>query len=145
MINENQLSEILLINNYKIQNNNTLFGSPLKKFINNIYNKFEIPKESFIISLFYLYQYYNINKNNFDLIEHFFNNIHTYIFTCIIISLKQLFDENINLSNICDLSNVDYNSFIETELIILKGLNWKTSFNNNNYESFKKLLEHYIY
>ena len=35
----------------------------LHKFI-QIYSKFDIPKESFIISLYYLYNFYNINKND---------------------------------------------------------------------------------
>ena len=40
MINENELSKLLFIDNNKLKNNKTLFGSPLKKFINNIYSKF---------------------------------------------------------------------------------------------------------
>lgn len=144
MINEYQFSEILSINNNKIKiRNKTLFGSPMKKFINRIYNQFEIPKESFIISLFYLYNYYNLNKNNNNLIEHFFNNINIYIFTSIIISLKQLLDELFNIRQMCELLNIDYILFTKTEKILLEGINWKTSFTNEDYSKFKMIMEHY--
>lgn len=145
MINENQLQRILLIKNtpFKYNNNKTFFGSPLKKFINNIYNKFEIPKESFIISLYYLYNFYNINKNDNCLMKELFDNINIHLFTCIIISLKQLYDENININNICNLLNINYKEYLKIEIIILKGINWNTSFNNDSFEKFKKLMEHY--
>ena len=147
MINENQLNNIL---NYKIQeisnliikkkpkayspkanspkvkSHNILFGSPLKKFIKNIYNKLEIPKESFIISLYYLYYFYHKNKHNKKMMEDFFNNINIYLFLCIIISLKHLFDHKINTNNICYLMNINYSIFLKTEIIILNGLNWDT-------------------
>lgn len=153
MINEVQLNSILNnevksskvgnLRKYAVKNNKTLFGSPLKRFINNIYDKFEIPKESFIISLYYLYNFYNNNKDKNELIEPIFNNINIYIFTCIIISLKQLFDEYINVRNICEYMNINYELFRDTEIIILKGINWNTSFSSYNYENFKMWLEHY--
>lgn len=145
MINENQLNNILLLkNSTKIKNFNILFGSPLKKFINNMYNKLEIPKESFTISLYYLYYFYDKNKYNKKMMEQFFNNINIYLFTCIIISLKHLFDYKINTNNICYLMNINYDIFLKTEIIILNGLNWDTSFNNISYENFKKMLVHHM-
>lgn len=139
MINEIQLNNILSNNNYKIKSNKSLFGSPLKKFIKDIYNKFDIPKESFIIGLFYIYNYYNLNKSNNKLIDSLFTNINLYIFTCILISLKHIHDEKLNIDQICNLINIKKSDFIKTELIILKGLNWNTSFNNNNFYDFNEL------
>jgi hypothetical protein len=139
MICENNLNKILLIEKNKIKNNKTLFGSPLKKFINKIYNKFEIPKESFIISLFYIYNFYNNNKDNNLLISDFFDNVNIYIFTSIIISLKQLYDENINIFEICNTLNISYNKFIKYEIIILKGLDWNTSYLGEDFKNFVEL------
>lgn len=153
MINENELSNLLSINNDQaknknytiIKNNKSLFGSPLKKFINNIYNKFEIPKESFIISLYYLYNFYNINKNNNNLINDLFKNINIYVFSCIMISLKQLYDEPFYIKNICDILMINYGNYLNTELIILKGINWNTSYLNEDFIIFKNLQVHYNY
>ena len=144
MINENQLSKILFINNNKLKNNKTLFGSPLKKFINNIYNKFEIPKESFIISLYYLYNYYNINKNDKLLMNDFFDNINIHFFSSLIISLKQLYDESFSVKYICDLVDINYNEFTKYELIILKGINWNTSYVTDDFTIFKNYVQHYM-
>jgi hypothetical protein len=145
MINENELSQILLINNNNnFKNNKTFFGSSLKKFINKIYYKFEIPKESFIISLYYLYNFYNCIKNNKFLISNFFDNINIHIFTCIIISLKQIYDENLNIKYICNLLNINFNNFTKYEIIILKTLNWNVSYLNNDFVLFKNSVEHYM-
>lgn len=174
MINENQLSEILSINKYssfktisnklmgnklisnKFISTKTLFGSPLKKFINNIYNTFEIPEESFIISMYYIYNFYENNKNNSqrndnennekadNVLEYFFNDINTFIFTSIVISLKNIYDESLDIRTMCYMQNIDFNSFLETERIILNGLNWNTSYQNDNYLQFKNLMVHYM-
>lgn len=175
MINENQLSEILSINKYssfktisnklmgnklisnKFISTKTLFGSPLKKFINNIYNTFEIPEESFIISMYYIYNFYENNKNNQknnedtgnngkidNILEYFFNDINTFIFTSIVISLKNIYDESLDIRTMCYMQNIDFNSFLETERIILNGLNWNTSYQNDNYLQFKNLMVHYM-
>lgn len=180
MINENQLSEILSINKYssfktisnklmgnklisnkfmsnKFISTKTLFGSPLKKFINNVYNTFEIPQESFIISMYYIYNFYENNKNNQknnedtgnngkidNILEYFFNDINTFIFTSIVISLKNIYDESLDIRTMCYMQNIDFNSFLETERIILNGLNWNTSYQNDNYLQFKKLMGHYM-
>ena len=144
MINENQLSKLLLIDNDKLKNNKTLFGSPLKKFINNIYSKFEIPKESFIISLYYLYNFYNINNNDKLLMNDFFDNINIHFFTCLIISLKQLYDETFSVKYICDLLNINHDQFTKYELIILKGINWNTTYSSRNFIIFKNYVEHHM-
>ena len=177
MINENQLSEILSINKYysfktisnklmgnkfitnKFMSTKTLFGSPLKKFINNVYNTFEIPQESFIISMYYIYNFYENNKNNSqrndngnngkaekadNVLKYFFNNINTFIFTSIVISLKNIYDESLDIRTMCYMQNIDFNSFLETERIILNGLNWNTSYQNDDYLQFKNLMVHYM-
>jgi len=144
MINENELGRLLLIDNNKLKNNKTLFGSSLKKFINDIYSKFEIPKESFIISLYYLYNFYNINKNDKLLMNNFFNNINIHFFTCLIISLKQLHDELFSVKYICNLSNINHYEFMKYELIILKGINWNTSYATDNFIIFKNYMEHHM-
>lgn len=143
MINENELSKILLINNNYFKNNKTFFGSSLKKFINKIYYTFEIPKESFIISLYYIYKFYNDIKNNKLLISNFFDNINIYIFTCIIISLKLIYDENLNIKYICNLLNINFNNFINHEINILQTLNWNVSYLNDDFFLFKNYVEHY--
>jgi len=144
MINENELSKLLFIDNDKLKNNKTLFGSPLKKFINNIYSKFEIPKESFIISLYYLYIFYNINKNDKLLMNNFFYNLNIYFFTCLIISLKQLYDEIFSIRYVCNQLNINYDEFTKYELIILKGINWNISYISKDFIIFKNYVEHYM-
>ena len=137
MISENQLSAILYITKNKLLNNKTLFGSPLKKFINNIYSKFEISKESFIISLYYLFKFYDINKNNNILINNLCNNINYFIISSIIITLKQLFDYPFDIKQICEVLQMNYNKVLDTELLILKGINWNTYYDNNEFLNFK--------
>lgn len=137
MISENQLSTILYINKNKLLNNKTLFGSPLKRFINNIYSKFEIPKESFIISLYYLFKFYDINKNNNILINNLCNNINYFIISSIIITLKQLFDDPFDIKQICEVLQMNYNKVLDTELLILKGIKWNTHYDNNEFLKFK--------
>lgn len=137
MISENQLSTILYITKNKLLNNKTLFGSPLKKFINNIYSKFEIPKESFIISLYYIFKFYDINKNNNSLINNLCDNINYFIIGSIIITLKQLFDDPFDIKQICEVLQMNYNKVLDTELLILKGINWNTYYDNNEFDKFK--------
>jgi hypothetical protein len=132
MITEIEFKNILEINDKIKFNNNTFFGSPLKKFINNIYNKFEIPKESFIISLCYLYNFYNINKEDTILMNHFSYYINYYILSSIIITLKNLLDEPFSLKLMCEILYLDYELLIKIELTILKGIQWNTYYDNNN-------------
>ena len=149
MINEIQFNNIV---SYKIQesntlkkfkNNKTLFGSPLKKFLNNIYNKLDIPEESFIISLYYLNKFYFLNKNNLTVIDNLFRDIKMYVFTSIIISLKFILDFKINIQQLCTTFDINYDTFIKTELIILTGLNWEVFLNNKDFIEFKIQLEHH--
>tara|TARA_B100001093_G_scaffold189451_1_gene182002 strand:+ start:3497 stop:3949 length:453 start_codon:yes stop_codon:yes gene_type:complete len=144
MINEEVFTKILSVDQIKI--NKPYFGSPMKKFINNIYGTFDIPKDSFYTSLFYLYQFYIKNKSNNELINIFFENtksINLFIFTAIVLSLKNIYDEKINIKNMTDTLNINFNDFLRTELIIIKGLNWNLSYETEDYYKFKKYLEHY--
>lgn len=152
MINEIQFNNIVsykiqesntLKNLKKIKNNKTLFGSPLKKFLNNIYNKLDIPEESFIISLYYLNKFYFINKNNLTVIDNLFRDIKMYVFTSIIISLKFILDFRINIQQLCTTFDINYDTFIKTELIILTGLNWEVFLNDKDFIEFKIQLEHH--
>ena len=142
MVNENQFNEILLIKNNK--NNKMFFGSPLKKLINNMYLKLDIPKESFIISLFYLNNYYIKNKLNKIILDNLFDNINYFFFTAMILSLKQLYDQKINVKDICLIFNIKYTTYIKIEIDLLKSLNWNTSFNNLEYDNFKKFVVRYM-
>jgi len=144
MINENQFNEIVF-NKYSLKKNNvTFWGSPLKKFIKKIYSKLDIPEESLCISLFYLNKFYYLNKKNLKLIDDFFNNIKVYIFSSIVISLKQLLDFKFNINDMTNLLDINYNHYIITELKILTFLNWDTFLNNEEYFEFKKLLVRYM-
>ena len=155
MINEYQLSKILYNdkNNIKkmnkmnkmnkIKSSKTFFGSPLKKFISNIYNQFEIPKESFYISLFYIKKFYNKNYLNEELLKSFFNDINYFIFVSIILSIKLLFDEHINFHSMCTILDLNYDKCIQCEIELLKGLNWEVMYDTNEYYDFKMWLVHY--
>ena len=155
MINESQLTYILQIPNNKIINNKTLFGSPLKKFINNIYHTVDIPTESFIISLFYLCKFYNALKaekaekvkNEYiidTIMKDFYDNLNLYIFSGIIISLKHIYDDTIHVKDFCVLLNINYDKYIQTELILLNIIDWNTSYENDEYSFFKKSMAHYM-
>lgn len=155
MINEYQLSQILYNdkNNIKkvnkvnkvnkIKSLKTFFGSPLKKFISNIYNQFEIPKESFYISLFYIKKFYNKNSLNEKILENFFNNINYFIFSSIVLSIKILLDDHINIHDMCNILDLNFDKCIECEIELLKGLNWEVMYDTNEYNDFKILLAYY--
>lgn len=143
MINETQFSEIVLSNKTKIKYNKGFFGSPMKKFINNIYNTLDIPKETLTISMFYLYKFYKLNKQNFKIMDNFFSKINLFIFSSIIIAIKQLYDENINVKDVSSLFNLNYKDVLTIELIILEGLNWKTHVDCQEYLEFKNLRDNY--
>lgn len=151
MIDEYQLRHILYTNNkicktiniYKIKNFKTFFGSPLKKFIFNIYNTFEIPKESFYISLFYINKFYNKNYLNKDLMCSFFNNINYFIFSSIILSIKLIIDESINVRNMCIILYLSFDKYMYYETELLKGLDWELLYDTTEYYDFKMLLVHY--
>jgi len=150
MINEFELGKILTNNNNnfklikKIKSYKTFFGSPLKKFIRNIYNQFEIPMESFYISIYYINTFYKINNyNNKELINYLFDNINYFVFSSIIIALKLLLDDTFNIKLMCEILSLNYNNYKNIELILLKGLDWNISINNNDYLNFKMNLAHY--
>ena len=145
MINETQFNEIIFDNNNLVKNNKTFFGSPLKKFITNIYKTIEIPKESFIISIYYLFKYYKNNKLNKSKIEQFIDNIEIYVFSSIIIAVKQLFDQSFNVNDICIILNIPYMKYKRIELEILKGLDWNVLYETNEYYKFKNEVKHHIY
>lgn len=152
MINEYQLSQILYNdkNNMKKMNKmnkikslKTFFGSPLKKFISNIYNQFEIPKESFYISLFYIKKFYKKNYLNEKILENFFNNINYFIFSSIVLSIKILLDDHINIRDMCNILDLNFDKCIHCEIELLKGLNWEVMYDTNEYYDFKMWLVHY--
>ena len=144
MINEIQFNKIVSNDIQKKHsfNNKTLFGSPLKKFLRSFYDKFDIPKESFVISMYYLNKFYFINKEKKELIDNLFKNIKLYVFTSIIISLKFILDFRINISDLCQIVDINYEEYIKTEVILLQGLNWEIFLDNQNFILFKTKLEH---
>jgi hypothetical protein len=145
MINENQFNEIIFNKNNLVKNDKTFFGSPLKKFITTIYKTIEIPKESFIISIYYLFKYYKINKLNESKIFNLINNINVYIFSSIIIAVKQLLDQSFNVNDICIILNISYVKYKNIELEILKGLDWNVLYETEQYYKFKNEVKHHIY
>ena len=144
MINEIQFNKIVSndIQKKHSLNNKNLFGSPLKKFLRSFYDKFDIPKESFVISMYYLNKFYFINKEKKELIDNLFKNIKLYVFTSIIISLKFILDFRINISDLCQIVDINYEEYIKTEVILLQGLNWEIFLDNQNFILFKTKLEH---
>ena len=127
MINEIQFNKIVSNETQKKHsfNNKTFFGSPLKKFLRNFYDKFDIPKESFVISMYYLNKFYLMNKEKKELTDNLFKNIKLYVFTSIITSLKFILDFRINISDLCQVVDINYEEYIKTEVILLQGLNWE--------------------
>lgn len=119
---------------YKLSNQDTL-----KCFINNLYIKLDIPKESLIYSLYYLY---NIVKQNNEDLKVILNDTKCFIFTGIILYLKFINDVKIDIRTICSYCNINYNKFLELESYILKKLQWKIYFNELEIQQFKMYLEH---
>jgi len=144
MINEIEFKKILLIENKSKLSFFKTFNSPLKKMINNIFNKFDFPNESLCISLYYLNNYYKNIKHDNIKINFLLDNINIFLFSSIILSIKHIYDEPFNIKHMCYTLNIDYNKYLVFELILLHGLNWKTHFENNEYYSFKKYLERHM-
>ena len=124
----------------------TIFGKlsnydPLKNFINNLYVKLNIPKESFIYSIYYLYNI--VKKNNNDL-KVILSDTKNFIFTGIILYIKFSFDEKFDIKYICNCCNINYNKYIELEIYILQKLDWKIYYELNDIIKFKMYLEHYM-
>lgn len=117
-------------------------SSKLKTVINYIYNNYDIPKESFVLSLCYLSKYVlNCKKSNINIFDH--NQINNYLLTSIIIANKQLCD-NFNDKIFCSYINFDFDTFKKIQLDILIKLDWNTFISDNNYNKFKNFLEHYM-
>ena len=157
MICENQVFNLLTISDNRLIKK-TFFKKPLKKLINEIYTKLDIPEESFTISLFYLHKLHKCIKLNNKLnnctkldnssynesIYYFKNNINIFIFTSIVLSLKLIYDENLNIKYLCNLFNINYKDFLETEIYILKNIDWKVNIDTIEYNNFKTYLENYM-
>lgn len=171
MICENQVFNLLTISDNRLIKK-TFFKKPLKKLINEIYTKLDIPEESFAISLFYLHKlhkciklnnctklnnciklnnctklddYSKLDNSSYnESIYYFKNNINIFIFTSIVLSLKLIYDENLNVKYLCNLFNINYKDFLETEIYILKNIDWKVNIDIIEYNNFKTYLEHYM-
>lgn len=105
--------------------------SKLKHKIKNIYNKFDIPLESFYISLYSMFKYIKLSNVNIPQ-----NKIYDYLICNIIIANKQLLDD-FNPKNFCKMINYDFDTFLKFEIDILNTLNWNIEFNSNEYNLFK--------
>ena len=84
-----------------------------------------------------------MNKEKKELTDNLFKNIKLYVFTSIIISLKFILDFRINVSELCQIVDINYEEYIKTEVIILEGLNWKIFLDNQDFILFKTKLEYY--
>ena len=93
--------------------------------------------------MYYIRKFYNYNKNNKEQLSNFFTNINYYIFVTIILSLKLILDETLNIRNMCTILFLDFEKYKLYELELLKGLNWNINYNNTDYYNFKQYL--YIY
>ena len=149
MINEETLKTILTNNNknslIKKKSFNYSFDISLNKYILDIFNKFDIPKIRFINCLYYLFKIFNSKKNNnHSLISNILNNKKLYIFCIILLSMKYEEDINIDVEYMCLNSNISYSEYVKLEIILLKSLNWNLYIDLNDFDSFKKYLEHYI-
>lgn len=153
MISEYQFNDILL-NNSIINIKKPYFihfkSSLLKSLINNIYENYNLPLESFTIALYYIFKCINTRSN---FIELFLNNnyqnsvhkenINNYIFVSIILANKQLLDFELPITDMCNMCNINYNTYCEIELNILKTLNWNTFYISSDFDEFKNLLVHH--
>ena len=84
-----------------------------------------------------------MNKEKKELTDNLFKNIKLYVFTSIITSLKFILDFRINISDLCQVVDINYEEYIKTEVILLQGLNWEIFLDNNDFILFKTKLEHY--
>ena len=109
----------------------------LKNFINNLYIKLDIPKESFIYSIYYLYNMVKKDKNDLNVI---LNDTKHFIFTGIILYIKFSNDEKFDIKYICNCCNINYNKFIELEKYILHKLDWNIYYKLNDIINFKMYL-----
>lgn len=138
MINEKEFNILFQEKYNNISLIQYIFGySPLKTYLNNIYRITEFPIESFIIALFYFSRIKNkIRKNK----------LYNYLFTCIIIANKQLFDEIICVKKICSILNINFDKYLIIELDTLNKLDWNTfidDYSINSFNTFKHKCIHF--
>ena len=119
-----------------------IFSHPdnLDIFLKNI-NKLDIPSESLICSLYYLT---NCIKKDKTILTNIINNTTLFIFTGFILYYKYNIDYNYDIKYLCDYSNINYNQYLETEILLLKILNFNLYINTYDFIIFKKYLEHYM-
>jgi len=123
----------------------SFFYTSLQKFIDNFYNTFDFSRDTLVISLFYLNKFYKNNYSNKYIINNFYKNINLYFLTSIILSLKYTIDDYIDTKYICIYMNINHNSYIDTEIVLLKSLDWNCNIiNNDDFELFKKNTQPYI-
>jgi len=132
MINEYQFNSIVKNKLIKKIKYNFLNYSYLKNYINKIYNNFDLPRESFIIALYYLKKCTQRDVK-----------LKLYVLSSIIIANKQLLDDRLNLVKIYNFLNVNIKEEKKKEIEFLKLLNWNTYYNTEEYENFKKYLVHH--
>ena len=123
----------------------SFFCTSLQKFIDNFYETFDFSRDTLVISLFYLNKFYKNNYSNKYTINHFYKNINLYFLTSIILSLKYTLDDYIDTKYICIYMNINHHSYIETEIVLLKSLDWNCNIiNNDEFELFKKNTQPYM-
>lgn len=141
MINIITFQSILTNNNFGNKLLNKInYSDNLNNFIKKIFIKLNLPSEYFINSLYYLYELVKIDINN---LEKILNNKKIFIFTSIILNYKIFNDIPININYICEIFNINFNDFINTEIYIVNNLKWKLFINKEKINNFKKYLEHY--
>lgn len=141
MINIITFQSILTNNNFGNKLLNKInYSDNLNNFIKKIFIKLNLPSEYFINSLYYLHELVKIDINN---LEKILNNKKLFIFTSIILNYKIFNDVPININYICEIFNINFNDFINTEIYIVNNLKWKLFINKEKINNFKKYLEHY--
>jgi hypothetical protein len=141
MINIITFQSILTNNNFGNKLLNKInYSDNLNNFIKKIFIKLNLPSEYFINSLYYLHELVKIDINN---LEKILNNKKLFIFSSIILNYKIFNDVPININYICEIFNINFNDFINTEIYIVNNLKWKLFINKEKINKFKKYLEHY--
>ncbi len=141
MINIITFQSILTNNNFGNKLLNKInYSDNLNNFIKKIFIKLNLPSEYFINSLYHLHELVKIDINN---LEKILNNKKLFIFTSIILNYKIFNDVPININYICEIFNINFNDFINTEIYIVNNLKWKLFINKEKINNFKKYLEHY--
>lgn len=138
---KNRRSKLEIVKNIIL----SFFCTSLQKFIDNFYETFDFSRDTLVISLFYLNKFYKNNYSNKYTINHFYKNINLYFLTSIILSLKYTLDDYIDTKYICIYMNINHHNYIETEIVLLKSLDWNCNIiNNDEFELFKKNTQPYM-